>query len=182
MSRPLVVILGGTRSGKSRLGRRRATELADGGPVTYIATAVAGVDPELDERIASHRSDRPAEWTTIEAGREVVAAVHDAAPDTTILLDGLTLWISLLLDGARPSVQDLIDHDIRDLRAALADHPGPAVVVSDEVGLGIVPLDPMTRAFRDVVGIAHQQLVDDADEAWLTIAGRAVPLAGEPIR
>ena len=182
MSRPLVVILGGTRSGKSRLGRRRAAELAAGGPVTYIATALAGVDRELDERIAAHRADRPAEWATVEAGREVVAAVREAPPGTTVLLDGLTLWVSLLLDEGAPGVQVLLDGPIRELRAALADHPGPAVVVSDEVGLGIVPLDPLTRAFRDVVGIAHQQLVEDADEAWLTIAGRALRLDGEPIR
>ena len=182
MSAPLVVILGGTRSGKSRLGRERATALSAGGPVTYVATALPG-DSELDERIALHRRDRPAGWSTIEPGRELVAAIEAIEPATTILLDGLTLWVSLLLDGAgSPDVMTIADGPIDDLRAALSAHGGPAIVVSDEVGLGLVPMDPIGRAFRDILGIAHQRLVDDADEAWFTIAGRAIPLVPAPTR
>lgn len=176
MSAPLVVILGGTRSGKSRLGRERATALSAGGPVTYVATALRG-DPELDERIALHRRDRPAGWATVEPGRDLVAAIGSIEPATTILLDGLTLWVSLLLDRDRPpDVLAIVDGPIADLRAALAAHTGPAIVVSDEIGLGLVPMDPIGRAFRDILGIAHQRLVDDADEAWFTVAGRAIRL------
>jgi adenosylcobinamide kinase/adenosylcobinamide-phosphate guanylyltransferase len=182
MSAPLVVILGGTRSGKSRLGRERAAALAAGGPVTYVATALPG-DPELDERIALHRRDRPDGWATVEPGRELVAAIGAIEPATTILLDGLTLWVSLLLDGSdRPDVMAIVDGPIDDLRAALSAHVGPAIVVSDEVGLGVVPMDPIGRAFRDILGIAHQRLVDDADEAWFTVAGRAIRLEPAPTR
>ena len=181
MSAPLVVILGGTRSGKSRLGRERAATLAAGGPVTYVATALRG-DPELDERIALHRRDRPIGWQTIEPGRDLVAAIGSIEPATTILLDGLTLWVSLVLDSAGPPDMAIVDGPIEDLRAALAAHAGPAIVVSDEIGLGLVPMDPIGRAFRDILGIAHQRLVDDADEAWFTVAGRAIRLKPDPTR
>ena len=146
MSRPLVVILGGTRSGKSRFGRDRAAALADGGPVTYVATAIPG-DPELDERIAGHRRDRPAAWATVEAGRDVAGAIRAIDPGTTILLDGLTLWVSLLIDGGSTTA-DLVGGPIEGLRAALAAHDGPAIVVSDEIGLGSIPMDPVARAVR----------------------------------
>jgi adenosylcobinamide kinase/adenosylcobinamide-phosphate guanylyltransferase len=174
MSRPLVVVLGGTRSGKSRFGRDRAAALARGGPVTYIGTALPG-DAELDERIALHRLDRPAGWSTVEPGPDVAEAVAAIDPGTTILLDGLTLWVSQLVDG-EGDVSSIVDGPVADLRAALAAHEGPAIVVSDEIGLGLVPLDPMGRAFRDVLGIAHQQLVADSDEAWFLVAGRPIRL------
>jgi adenosylcobinamide kinase/adenosylcobinamide-phosphate guanylyltransferase len=175
MSRPLVVILGGTRSGKSRIGRDRARAVAAGGPVTYVATAVAG-DPELDDRIAVHRRDRPADWSTLEPERDLVHAIRTIPAGTTILLDGLTLWVSLLVGDAPADIWSLADGPIADLRAALGAHDGPAVVVSDELGLGMVPMDPGARAFRDLLGIAHQRLVADADEAWLAVAGRALRL------
>ena len=174
MSRPLVVVLGGTRSGKSRFGRDRAAALAGGGPVTYIGTALPG-DAELDERIALHLRDRPPGWTTVEPGADVPAAVAAIDPGTTILLDGLTLWVSQLLDERR-DVPDLVEGPIAELRQSLAAHDGPAVVVSDEVGLGIVPVDPLSRRFRDVLGIAHQLLVADANEAWFLVAGRPIRL------
>jgi len=179
MSRPLVVVLGGTRSGKSRFGRDRAAALAGGGPVTYIGTALPG-DAELDERIALHRRDRPNGWTTVEPGRDVPRAVAAIDPAATILLDGLTLWVSQLVDGPGDA-SSVVDGPIAELRAALAAHAGAAIVVSDEVGLGLVPLDPLGRAFRDVLGIAHQQLVADSDEAWFLVAGRPIRLdAPEP--
>jgi adenosylcobinamide kinase / adenosylcobinamide-phosphate guanylyltransferase len=181
MSRPLVVILGGTRSGKSRFGRDRAAELAAGGPVTYVATALPG-DGELDRRIAMHRADRPADWATVEPGRDLVAAIRAIDPGTTILLDGLTLWLSQLLDERAPDAMAVADGPVEDLRAALAAHDGPAIVVSDEIGLGAMPMQPLARAFGDLLGIAHQRLVDDADEAWFLVAGRPIRLDPEPVR
>ena len=175
MSRPLVVVLGGTRSGKSRFGRDRATALAGGGAVTYLATAAPG-DPELDERIALHRRDRPSHWTTIEPGLELVAAIDSIAAGTTILLDGLTLWLSLVLEAEERRVNAIVEGPVARLQSALGHHDGPAIVVSDEVGLGIVPTNDLARRFRDVIGIAHQRLVADSDEAWFMIAGRAIRL------
>ena len=177
MSRPLVVILGGTRSGKSRFGRDRAAALAGDAPVTFVATALPG-DAEMDERIALHRADRPAGWTTIEPGRDLPAAIRAVPAGTTILLDGLTLWLSQLIDDA--DVPALVDGPVEGLRAALSDHDGPVVVVSDEIGLGIVPVNALSRAFRDLLGIAHQRLVADSDEAWFMVAGRAIRLV-EPV-
>jgi adenosylcobinamide kinase/adenosylcobinamide-phosphate guanylyltransferase len=175
MSRTLVIILGGTRSGKSRYGRDRAAALADGGPVAYVATAEPG-DPELDDRIAGHRRDRPADWATIEAGRDLAAAIRAVAAGTTILIDGLTLWASLALADDPSRINVVLDGAFADVLTAIADHDGAVVVVCDEIGLGLVPLDPLGRAFRDLLGIAHQRLVARSDEAWFTIAGRAIAL------
>jgi adenosyl cobinamide kinase/adenosyl cobinamide phosphate guanylyltransferase len=182
VSAPLVVILGGTRSGKSRFGRDRASALSRGGRIAYVATALPG-DPELDDRIALHRRDRPAEWQTIEPTLDLPGAIRSLDDGTSILLDGLTLWASRLLpaDG-EPDVFGITDGPLEELRRALADHAGPAVVVSDEIGLGLVPLDPGSRAFRDILGIAHQRLVADSDEAWFMVAGRALALPAEPRR
>jgi adenosylcobinamide kinase / adenosylcobinamide-phosphate guanylyltransferase len=171
----LVVVLGGTRSGKSRFGRDRATALAGGGPVVYVATALPG-DPELDDRIRRHRADRPGEWETIEAGHDLAAAIRGVAPGTTILLDGLTLWASLALGDDPARVDEVLDGPFADVLAAIADHADPVVVVSDEIGLGLVPLDPLGRAFRDLLGITHQRLVAGSDEAWFMVAGRAMAL------
>jgi adenosyl cobinamide kinase/adenosyl cobinamide phosphate guanylyltransferase len=179
MSHRLVVVLGGTRSGKSRFGRDRAAALADGGPVVYVATALPG-DPELDERIALHRRDRPATWQTIDGTRDLAATIRAIEPGSTILLDGLTLWVSLLVGDERPSVDAVVDGPIENVRIAIRGHDGPVVVVSDEIGLGVVPMDPLSRAFRDVLGIAHQRLVADSDEAWLMVAGRAIALPPSP--
>jgi adenosyl cobinamide kinase/adenosyl cobinamide phosphate guanylyltransferase len=175
VSRTLVVVLGGTRSGKSRFGRERAAALAAGGPVTYVATAEAG-DPELDDRIRRHRLDRPVEWQTIEAGFDLAAAIRAVEPETTILLDGLTLWASLALADDPSMLDAVLDGAFTDVLGAITDHDGGVVVVSDEIGLGMVPLDPLGRAFRDLLGIAHQRLVARSDEAWLMVAGRAIAL------
>jgi adenosylcobinamide kinase / adenosylcobinamide-phosphate guanylyltransferase len=175
VSRRLVVILGGTRSGKSRFGRERAAALAAGGPVAYVATAVPG-DPELDDRIRRHRADRPADWQTIEPRVPLATAIRGIAPTTTILLDGLTLWASLALADDATRLDAVLDGEFAEVLDAIADHDGAIVVVSDEIGLGVVPLDPLARAFRDLLGIAHQRLVVRSDEAWLMVAGRAIAL------
>jgi adenosylcobinamide kinase / adenosylcobinamide-phosphate guanylyltransferase len=175
MSSVLVVVLGGTRSGKSRFGRDRAAALAAGGPVTYLATAVPG-DAELDDRIERHRRDRPADWQTIEAGVDLAGAIRSLPAETTVLLDGLTLWASLALADDPSMVDAVLDGPFAEACAAIADHQGPVVVVSDEVGLGLVPLDPLGRAFRDLLGIAHQRLVARSEEAWFMVAGRPIEL------
>jgi adenosylcobinamide kinase/adenosylcobinamide-phosphate guanylyltransferase len=174
----LVVVLGGTRSGKSRYGRDRAAALAgEGGSVVYLGTIVSGRgDVELDDRLRRHRLDRPAEWTTIEVGRDLAGAIRSVEPGTTILLDGLTLWMSLVYgDGGSP-IDAVLDGPFANALAAIAGHDGPVVVVSDEIGLGIVPLERLSRAFRDLLGIAHQRLVAQSDEAWFMVAGRPLAL------
>lgn len=180
MADPLILALGGTRSGKSRYGLAAATRLADGGRVWFLATAWPG-DPELDDRIARHRAERPSTWETIEVGTDLVAAL--AATDSTepVLIDGFTLWLSGLLGDETTDIDPILDGPVAAGLAAIDARPGPVVVVSDEVGSGIVPMHPGARAYRDLVGIAHQRLATMADEVSLLVAG--LPLAlKEPAR
>ena len=170
MSERLVLVLGGTRSGKSRFGQARAAALAAGRSVTYLATAWPG-DPELDRRIAGHRAARPADWRTVQVGPDLAGVMRDLPDDEVVLLDGLTLWVSGLVGDEPPDTDALLDGPVADVLAAVADHRGPVVVVSDEIGLGLVPLDPLSRAFRDLQGIVHQRIAAVADEVHFMVAG-----------
>ena len=176
MAEPLVLVLGGTRSGKSTFGLQRATELAGGRPVAYLATAWTGDgDAELDDRIQRHRRDRPVDWRTIEVGSDLSGAMA-AAGDAPVLLDGLTLWLSALTADGAADLDALLDGSVAAGLAAIDAHPGPVVVVSDEIGLGMVPMDPGARSFRDLQGIVHQRLAALADEVHLTVAGLSLTL------
>ncbi len=177
MATPLILALGGTRSGKSRFGLARTKQFAGGGRAWFLATALAG-DPELDDRIRRHRAERPADWPTIDVGTDLAAAVAAAEPSEPILVDGLTLWIAMLLGDDVPEIDPILEGPIAAAYDALAARPGPAIVVSDEVGLGIVPMHANARAYRDLVGIAHQRLAAIADEAYLFVAGLPVTLKG----
>jgi adenosylcobinamide kinase / adenosylcobinamide-phosphate guanylyltransferase len=180
MARPLVLVLGGTRSGKSTFGLTRVRELADGLPVAYLATArSAGDDAELADRIARHRAERPDAWPTIEVGSDLPAAFA-AARDAAVLLDGLTLWLSLLAGEGIDDLDALLDGPIAAGLEAVGRHVAPVVVVSDEIGLGMVPMDPGARAFRDLQGIVHQRMAAAADEVHLTVAGLPLTLKPRP--
>ena len=182
MAEPLVLVLGGTRSGKSRFALRRVAELA--GPdarVWFLATAWPG-DPELDDRIARHRRDRPATWPTIDVGPDLATAIAAADSADPILLDGLTLWLSGILgdDTTSDAIDPLLDGPVEAALDAMRAHRGPLLVVSDEVGGGIVPMHPGARAFRDLAGIVHQRIAAIADEVVLTVAGLPIHLKGGP--
>jgi adenosylcobinamide kinase/adenosylcobinamide-phosphate guanylyltransferase len=172
---PLIVALGGTRSGKSRFGLATTRRFAGEGRAWFLATAWAG-DEELDDRIRRHRAERPAEWPTVDVGDDLAAAVARTQPSEPILIDGLTLWLSTLLGDGTPAIDPILDGPVAAAFEALAGRPGPAVVVSDEVGLGIVPMHANARLYRDLVGIAHQRLAALADEAYLFVAGLPVTL------
>ena len=175
MASPLIVALGGTRSGKSRFGLATTRRFAGEGRAWFLATAWAG-DEELDDRIRRHRAERPAEWPTVDVGDDLAAAVARTQPSEPILIDGLTLWLSTLLGDGTPAIDPILDGPVAAAFEALAGRPGPAVVVSDEVGLGIVPMHANARLYRDLVGIAHQRLAALADEAYLFVAGLPVTL------
>jgi adenosylcobinamide kinase/adenosylcobinamide-phosphate guanylyltransferase len=177
MAEPLILALGGTRSGKSRFGLAAAERLADDGRAWFLATAWPG-DPELDDRIARHRAGRPASWPTIDVGADLVAALARTAPDEPVLIDGFTLWLSTLLGDDAVAVDPILDGPVAAALAAVASRPGPVVVVSDEVGSGIVPMHAGARAYRDLVGIAHQRLAEQADEVHLLVAGLPITLKG----
>jgi adenosylcobinamide kinase/adenosylcobinamide-phosphate guanylyltransferase len=179
MASPLILALGGTRSGKSRFGLATTRRLAGEGRAWFIATARPG-DPELDERIRRHRLERPADWPTIEADVDLAASIDSTAPIEPVLIDGLTLWLSTLLGDDVPDIDPILDGPIASAYNAIDTRPGPVIVVSDEVGLGTVPMHPNARAYRDLVGIAHQRLAAMADEAYLFVAGLPITLKGPP--
>ena len=181
MATPFILVLGGTRSGKSRFALDVTRRLAGEGPAWFIATALPG-DAELDRRIARHRRDRPADWPTVDARPDLAATLDRItadARDAPVLLEGLTLWLSALTGDEPADIDPLLDGPVADALAAIARHPGPVVVVSDELGLGMVPLHPVSRAFRDLTGLVHQRFADAADDVHLVIAGLPLTLKGE---
>jgi adenosylcobinamide kinase/adenosylcobinamide-phosphate guanylyltransferase len=164
-------VLGGTRSGKSRYAQARAEMLA--GRHHFVATAEA-FDDEMRDRIARHQADRDARWQTIEAPRHL-PAVLDAlsAPDAVVLVDCLTLWLSnLLLAGADP------EQDENELCSAITRFAGHIILVSNEVGLGIVPANALARRFGDAAGRLNQAVAATAAEVVLLAAG--LPLTLKP--
>lgn len=177
MSARLVLVLGGTRSGKSRFGQQRAAAIAGSDPVTYLATARPG-DPELEARIAGHRAARPPDWPTIEVTDDLTATIGSVSDAGTILLDGLTLWLSAAFDPERMDVDGFVAGPLARALEAIERRRGAVVIVSDETGLGMVPLDAGARAFRDLIGITHQRIAAAADEVTLMVAG--LPMALKP--
>jgi adenosylcobinamide kinase/adenosylcobinamide-phosphate guanylyltransferase len=175
MADPLILALGGTRSGKSRFGLATTRRLAGDGRAWFLGTAWSG-DPELDDRIRRHRLERPAGWPTVDVGTDLAAAISGTDPTEPVLIDGLTLWLSVLLGDGTPAIDPILDGPVAAAYEVVVGRPGPVVVVSDEVGLGTVPMHPNARAYRDLVGIAHQRLAALADEAYLFVAGLPVTL------
>jgi len=176
MAEPLILVLGGTRSGKSTFGLAAAARLAGkNGRVWFLATAWPG-DPELDDRIARHRAARPATWPTIDVGPDLTAALARTDPAEVVLIDGFTLWLSTVLGDDVPDIDTILDGPFAIALAAIAARPGPVIVVSDEIGSGIVPMHAGARSYRDLVGIAHQRLAARADEVHLLVAGLPLTL------
>jgi adenosylcobinamide kinase/adenosylcobinamide-phosphate guanylyltransferase len=167
----LTLILGGARSGKSRLAQRLA---ASAGRVTYIATAETGEDLEMAARIARHRADRPSAWRTVEEPLALADAVERAAMDAdAVLVDCLTIWLSNLSwkhrDGTSRQVEDAARAELQ--RLAAAARQCHLILVSNELGCGTVPEPAVTRAFRDAQGLLNQWAAEAADEVILTVAG-----------
>lgn len=166
----MVLLLGGARSGKSDTAVRLAADA--GAPVTFIATAEAG-DAEMAERIERHRAQRPTAWTVVEAPLDLHSAVTSAPQADYLVVDCLTLWVSNLLDRGRTGSYVLAE--ARRVAKVLRDHP--SVVVSNEVGLGIVPANELARLFRDTLGSVNAIFASAASRTLLMVAGRALPLA-----
>jgi adenosyl cobinamide kinase/adenosyl cobinamide phosphate guanylyltransferase len=168
---PLTLLLGGARSGKSALAVRLAASWA--GPVVVVVTGEAR-DAEMAERIRRHRAERPAAWRTVEAPRELGPALAEAPPDALVLLDCLTLWVANLIEQGLTDEQ--VERRARSAAATAADRSAPTVAVSNEVGAGIVPADPLARRYRDLLGQVNAIWAGAAGQALLLVAGRAVPL------
>lgn len=168
----LSVLLGGARSGKSMLAVRCGA--AYDGPVCFIATATAG-DEEMATRIVHHRAERPATWQTLEEPLELEAALARANEDALVIVDCLTLWVSNQLAAGAGDL-DIAEHATRAAERA-AGRAAPVIAVSNEVGMGIVPVDPLVRRFRDVHGRVNATWVAQAAQASLVVAGALLGLA-----
>lgn len=159
----LIFVLGGARSGKSGFAQRLVEELP--GPYAFLATAEA-YDAEMADRIARHRAERGPQWTTYDAPLDLAGVIRRLPQAQPILIDCLTLWLSNHL---------LADHDLKDeasrLLEALAARDAPTVVVSNEVGLGIVPDNVLARRFRDAAGRLNQQVAQQARAVAFMVAG-----------
>lgn len=192
-----IFVTGGARSGKSRFAQDLAA--GDAGPVVYVATGLA-TDPEMAERIAAHRRERPAAWRTVEAPREVAAVLAAAGHNQdggTVLVDCLGFlvanWLNELwpgkngpaADGDGPREPDRvaavaavaeIDGQVRHLARLARECPARVIIVSNEVGWGIVPAYPAGRLFRDLLGRANQAMAAAADRVYLVVSGLAVEI------
>jgi adenosylcobinamide kinase / adenosylcobinamide-phosphate guanylyltransferase len=166
----VLLVLGGVRAGKSAFALARAHEAAH---VVFLATAEAG-DDEMRERITRHQAERPATWITVEAPLEIANAATEAVlPEGTLVVDCLTLWTSNLL--CRPDVPtDVTGDALRELDALLQRMRARAanvILVSNEVGMGIVPDTPLGRRYRDLLGTVNARAAALADEVTLLVAG-----------
>ncbi len=177
------LIIGGARSGKSLLAEQRAA--ASGLRVIYLATAQAR-DGEMARRIAHHRERRPADWGCAEETLHLAARLRElAAPDTCILVDCLTLWLSNLLFAGQAAAQaekgeaidcPLFAGETAALLEALPQLPGRVILVSNEVGWGIVPMHPISRLFADEQGRLNQRVAAVCDQVTLVAAGLPLTL------
>jgi adenosylcobinamide kinase/adenosylcobinamide-phosphate guanylyltransferase len=181
-------VTGGARSGKSAFAERlaRAAER----PVVLVAT-MQPFDDELVRRVARHRAARPADWSTVEAPLGLVPAFEALDGAACVLLDCLSLWVSnrlLALDDdptldAIDELEAQLDGDLDRLLATIAARGGPTIVVTNEVGSGLVPPYPLGRAYRDLLGRVNQRTAAAAERAWLLVSGRplALPLDDPPL-
>ena len=164
-----LLVLGGARSGKSRFAQTQAENSP--GDLVYIATAQP-LDAEMADRIARHRHDRGPRWRTVEAPQELTNAISDNSRcDNVLLIDCLTLWASNLMFAERD-----ISAEIAALTTAISNAPGRIILVSNEVGLGVVPDNALARQFRDVAGEINQEVARIADSVVFVMSGLPVVL------
>jgi adenosylcobinamide kinase/adenosylcobinamide-phosphate guanylyltransferase len=174
-----ILITGGARSGKSAFAEKLALEF--GTPLGYLATALA-LDGEMAERVRRHQARRGNAWHTIEESLHLPQAL--ACNDgiyQAVLVDCLTLWLSNLLlscesESEIEECEERIIDDVQRLKATLRDMRTPVILVSNEVGMGIVPENRLARVFRDIAGRANQLLAATADEVWLVVSGLPLKL------
>ncbi len=171
----VTLILGGARSGKSRLGETIVGR--DHSPAIYIATYAAKAevhDDEMDLRIAAHRARRGANWRTEEVPRELPRALDDLLPrGEPILVDCLTLWLTNILLAERA-----VEAEIEALAATLSRSRSTLALVANETGLGLVPDNPLARRFRDLAGLMNQQIAAAADNVLFVAAGLPLVMKG----
>jgi len=174
----LILVLGGGRSGKSAFAEELAARA--GSRVVYVATAEVG-DGEMARRVAVHRARRPASWRTVEEPRRPDRAVRLSGGEAdAVLVDCLTMWITNLLlddpDCPAEKKEALILARARELADAAVAVPVPVILVANEVGLGLVPDNPLGRVYRDIAGRVNQYLAGRAERVYLVVAGLPLEL------
>ncbi|TDX52994.1 bifunctional adenosylcobinamide kinase/adenosylcobinamide-phosphate guanylyltransferase [Orenia marismortui] len=189
----LILVLGGARSGKSSFAEEIVTKLG-GKDVTYIATSESR-DQEMVDRIEKHRKSRPQEWTTIEEVKNIAQVLDRVNKGSVVLLDCLTLLISNLLLQGEDLAEDEYDfngqgreeeiiQEIEEIIAKVEEKNLILVIVSNELGQGLVPTYKLGRVYRDIVGRANQLLANSANEVYITYAGLPIEIKelGERVR
>ena len=175
-----VMVTGGVRSGKSRYAEEMAAKL--GGKVTYLATAQA-LDAEMGERIKKHRQRRPNDWKTIEEPLEIITVLSGCQKGDTVLLDCLILYLTNLFtkyEGMSIAVQEqIIDEKIVDLGETVRQSEANIIIVTNEIGWGVVPDNSLARRFRDMAGKANQRLAEVCDEVYMMVSGLPVRIKGD---
>lgn len=167
-----VLVLGGARSGKSRYAEDLA--MGSGLQAVYLATATDGGDPEMAGRIARHRAERDPSWRTVDAPRDLAGALRrEVSPGCVVLVDCLTLWLTNVMLGGGD-----VEAETAELAHALKSLAGPVILVSNEVGGGIVPDNALARKFRDAQGRLNQRVAAACDTVVLVAAG--LPLLLKP--
>ncbi len=172
MGQRLSFILGGARSGKSdwalALARKRA-----GDSVLFVATAQAG-DDEMRTRILSHRAARPAAWATLEAPRDLAHALESVRPPQLVLVDCVTLWMANVMLEDEDSATGEMVRQVEELLAWYQRTPVELILVSNEVGSGVVPPYESGRLYRDLLGAINRKIAAEADQVFWMVAGLAV--------
>ena len=163
----LIFILGGARSGKSTYALKLAESTP--GKRLYLATAEA-LDDEMAERIKKHKRGRGNNWTTIEEPVKIADVIAKDKKHDVILLDCITIWLSNLITNSASKIENYINSLVSACKKTKAN----IIVVSNEVGLGIVPDNPLAREFRDIAGIANQKIAAAADETYFVVSGIGV--------
>ena len=169
----LVFLLGGARSGKSALAVRLAAE--SGAPVVFVATTeLRGDDEELRVRVDAHRAERPPSWATVEEPLELARALREAPAEACVVVDCLTLWTANALEAGLDDAA--VERAAVEAADVAASREALTVVVSNEVGLGVVPATPLGRRFRDVLGRVNAVFAAAAERASFVVAGRELEL------
>jgi adenosylcobinamide kinase / adenosylcobinamide-phosphate guanylyltransferase len=172
--RTITLVLGGARSGKSRWAQEQAARFRR---VTYLATAQAG-DSEMREKIARHRSERPATWKTVEVPANLPEAIHaESAGAEVLLIDCFTLYVANVMHTGRKSDRHNRSR-VRELRDAIHSSSTSIIAVSNEVGSGVVPAFRSGRVYRDMLGQLNQEVAAIADNVVLMVAGMPLALKG----
>ncbi|MDR2405517.1 MAG: bifunctional adenosylcobinamide kinase/adenosylcobinamide-phosphate guanylyltransferase [Deltaproteobacteria bacterium] len=171
----MTLFIGGAKSGKTKAALNETTKYPP--PYYYLATA-QGLDDEMCSRIFHHQQERGPDWRTLESPLNPDITLSELTGSSPVLMDCITLWFSNLI-GEQPETQlpvTFFSDKVKELIRAIKIYQGPVIIVSNELGSGMVPMDPLSRHYRDAIGLAHQLLAAEAENVYLVVAGIPVKI------